>query len=60
MRVLYAKERRASWCLKEELAWATDKRLQIISHIMLLKNSYTTEELKCKAIFKFKVYFAMW
>ena len=27
--------------LKEELAWATDKWLQVISIIMLFKNSYT-------------------
>ena len=60
MGVVYEGAVRISRCLKEELAWAMDKRLQIISHIMLLKNSYTTEELKCKAIFKFKVYFAMW
>ena len=30
--------------LKEELAWAVDKRLQVISTIMLFKNS--TKELK--------------
>ena len=32
---------------KKELAWTTDKRLQMISNITLLKNSYTTKEL-CK------------
>ena len=32
--------------LKEELAWDLDKRLQIISTIMLLKNSKGTKELK--------------
>ena len=32
--------------LKEELAWAVDKRLQVISTIMLSKNSYSTKELK--------------
>ena len=32
--------------LKEELAWAADKRLQVISTIMLFKNSYSTKELK--------------
>ena len=32
--------------LKEELAWAVDKRLWIISTIKLLKNSKSTKELK--------------
>ena len=32
--------------LKEELAWAVDKRLRVISTIMLFKNSYYTKELK--------------
>ena len=32
--------------LKEELAWAADKQLQVISTIMFLKNSYSTKELK--------------
>ena len=32
--------------LKEELAWAVDKRLWVISTIMLFKNSYSTKELK--------------
>ena len=32
--------------LKEELPWAVDKRLRIISTIMLLKNSKSTKELK--------------
>ena len=35
--------------LKEELAWATDKQLQVISNIMLF-NSYTTKKLKNIAI----------
>ena len=36
--------------LKEELAWATDKQLQIFSNIMLFKTvSYTTKKLKNKA-----------
>ena len=34
--------------LKEELAWAIDKRLQVISDKML--NSYTTKKLKNKAV----------
>ena len=32
--------------LKEELAWAIDKRLRVISTIMLFKNSKSTKELK--------------
>ena len=32
--------------IKEELAWAADKRLQVISTIMLFKSSYRTKELK--------------
>ena len=32
--------------LKEELAWAIDKWLRIISTITLLKNSKSTRELK--------------
>ena len=32
--------------LKEELAWAVDKQLQVISTIMLFKNSKTTKKLK--------------
>ena len=32
--------------LKEELAWAIDKRLWVISTIMLFKNSKSTKELK--------------
>ena len=35
---------------KKELAWAIDKRLQIISNKMLFKTvSYTTKKLKNKA-----------
>ena len=37
---------RVSSHLKEELAWAVDKRLPVISTIMLFKNSRSTEELK--------------
>ena len=37
--------------LKEKLAWAVDKRLQIISTI---KNSKSTKGLKNKAVLKFK------
>ena len=32
--------------LKEELAWAIDKRLRVISTMMLFKNSKSTKELK--------------
>ena len=32
--------------LKEELTWAVDKWLQVISTIMLFKNSKSTKELK--------------
>ena len=32
--------------LKEELTWAIDKRLWVISAIMLFKNSKSTKELK--------------
>ena len=32
--------------LKEVLAWAADKLLQVISTIMLFKNSKSTKELK--------------
>ena len=32
--------------LKEELTWAVDKRLWVISTIMLFKNSKSTKELK--------------
>ena len=38
--------------LKEELAWAVDKRLWVISTIMLFKNSKTTTELKGTSRFK--------
>ena len=31
---------------KEELAWVVDKQLQVISTIMLFKNSKSTKELK--------------
>ena len=45
--------------LKEELAWAADKQLQVISTMMLLKNSFSTTELieiKEKAILNLKQY----
>ena len=37
---------RVSNHLKEELAWAVDKRLQVITTIMLFKNSKSIKELK--------------
>ena len=43
--------------LKEELAWAIDKWLWIISNIMLFKTViYTTKELKNKAVLNLKQY----
>ena len=44
--------------LKEELTWAIDKRLRVISTVMLFKNSKSTKELKEtkeKSHFKFKI-----
>ena len=35
-------------CLKEELAWAIDKWLWVISNTNVIKNSYTTKKLKNK------------
>ena len=40
--------------LKEELAWAVSKWLQVVSIIMLFKNSKITKELKGTNHFKFK------
>ena len=45
---------RVSSNLKEELTWAIDKRLRVISTVMLFKNSKSTKELKEKSHFKFK------
>ena len=36
--------------LKEELTWAIDKRLQVISTILLFKNSESTKELRIKPL----------
>ena len=47
---------RVSSHLKGELAWAVDKRLGIISTIMLFKNSKSTKELKNKAVIILKKY----
>ena len=50
---------RISSHLKEELAWAVDKRLQVISTIMLFKNSKSIKELKKlknKAVLNLKQY----
>ena len=44
--------------LQEELAWATDRWLWVISNITLFKTvSYTTEELKTKGILSLKQYY---
>ena len=37
---------RISSYLREELTWAIDKRLRVISTVMLFKNSKSTKELK--------------
>ena len=47
---------RVSSHLKEELTWAIDKRLQVISTVMLFKNSKSTKELKNKAVLNLKQY----
>ena len=50
---------RVSSHLKEELTWAIDKRLWVISTIMLFKNSKSTKELKKlknKAVLNLKQY----
>ena len=39
---------RISSHLKEELTWAVDKQLWVISTIMLFKNSKSTKELRIK------------
>ena len=46
---------RVSSHLKEELTWAIDKRLRVISAIMIFKNSKSTKELK-KAVLNLKQY----
>ena len=50
---------RASSHLKEELALAVGKRLQVISTIKLFKNSKTTKELKGTSHFKFKIIYCI-
>ena len=50
---------RISSHLKEELTWAIDKRLSVISTIMLFKNSKSTKELnklKNKVVLNLKQY----
>ena len=44
---------RVSSHLKEELTWAIDKRLQVISTVMLFKS---TKELKKRAVLNLKQY----
>ena len=49
--------------LQEELAWATDKWLQVISSVMLFKTViYTTKKLKNKVVLSLFniVYIAIW
>ena len=41
---------------KEELTWAVDKQLRVISTIMVFKNSKTTKELKGTSCFNLKQY----
>ena len=45
--------------LKEDLTWAIDKWLQVISTIMLFKNSKSSKELKNKAVLHIAC-IAMW
>ena len=46
---------RVSKSLKEEVAWAIDKRLRVVSNKMLFKTVIaTTKKLKKKSHFKFK------
>ena len=46
---------RVSKSLKEELAWAIDKRLQVVSYKMLFKTvRYTTKKLNKKAVLNLK------
>ena len=46
---------RLSKSLKEELAWAIDKRHRVVSNKMLFKTvSYTTKKLKKKAVLNLK------
>ena len=46
---------RVSKSLKEELAWAIDKRLLVVSNKMLFKTvSYTTKKLKKKVVLNLK------
>ena len=48
------RHRHVSSHLKEELAWAVDKRLWVISTITLFKNSKGMKELKNKAFLELK------
>ena len=50
-------------CLEEELAWATDKQLQVVSNnYYVIQNSYITKKLKNKAVLSLNyiVCIAMW
>ena len=43
--------------LKEELAWAIDERLHVISNKMLFKHSYTTKKLKNKVLKQYYMHY---
>ena len=45
---------RVSKSLKEELAWAIDKRLRVVSNKMLFKTVIPQRKLKKKAVFNLK------
>ena len=47
---------RVSSHLKEELAWAVNKQLWVISTTMVFKNSKSTKELTNKAVLTLKQY----
>ena len=42
--------------LKEELAWAMDKQLRVVSNEKLFKQLYATKKLKKKAVLNLKQY----
>ena len=45
--------------LKEELAWATDKRLQVISSIMLVKTVILLRNLRIKSFKTYLILYAL-
>ena len=46
-------------CLKEELAWAIDKWLRVISNTNVFKNSYTTKNLNNKPFYIKTILYAL-